>query len=116
MNSYLNNLGFNFIRENYAFVSSQSMRSKHAFAHMQHLILQSIQASHEFKQKRQHPIQVLHIEVAVLLHFIHLLEISLSIFSTFGSSTFGFSTFGSSTFGSSTKSTFTKVISAIIII
>jgi hypothetical protein len=89
------------------------MRSKHAFAQVQHLILQSIQASHEFKQKRQHPIQVLHIEVAVILHFIHLLEISLSIFSTFGSSTFGFSTFA---FGSSTKSTFTKVISAIIII
>jgi hypothetical protein len=55
-------------------MSSQSIRSKHDFAQVQHRILHSIHASHEFKQKRQHPIQNPQIEDAVLLHFIHLFE------------------------------------------
>jgi hypothetical protein len=64
------------------------MRSRHAFAQVQQRILQSIQTSHEFKQKRQHPMQNPQIEVAVALHFIHLLEVAVvsrSIFSGLGS-------------------------------
>jgi hypothetical protein len=61
------------VKNNYR-VSSQSIRSRHAFAQIQHRILHSIQASHEFRQNRQHPIQNPQIEVAVALHFIHLLD------------------------------------------
>ena len=50
------------------------MRSRHDFAQVQHRILHSIHASHEFKQNRQHPIQNPQIEDAVALHFIHLFE------------------------------------------
>jgi hypothetical protein len=50
------------------------MRSRHAFAQIQHRILHSIQTSHELRQNRQHPIQNPQIEVAVALHFTHLLD------------------------------------------
>ena len=61
------------VKNNYR-VSSQSIRSRHAFAQIQHRILHSIQTSHELRQNRQHPIQNPQIEVAVALHFIHLLD------------------------------------------
>jgi hypothetical protein len=50
------------------------MRSKHALAQVQHRILHSIQTSHEFKQKRQHPMHTPQIEDAVVLHFIQRFE------------------------------------------
>jgi hypothetical protein len=64
------------------------MRSRQALAQVQQRILQSIQTSHEFKQKRQHPMQNPQIDVADALHFIHLLDgatTSRSIFSGTGS-------------------------------
>ena len=74
-NLFITNKVFNFLRGDvFYFVSSQSMRSRQALAQVQQRILQSIQTSHEFKQKRQHPIQKPQIDVADALHFIHLLD------------------------------------------
>jgi hypothetical protein len=90
------------------------MRSKHSFAQMQNRILHSIHTSQEFKQKRQHPMQIPQIEVAVALHFIHFLETADSsrfIVSDLGAASFG----AAASFGSSfiSKSIFTKECSEV---
>jgi hypothetical protein len=87
-NLFITNKVFNFLSSDFYLVSSQSMRSRQALAQVQQRILHSMQTSHEFKQKRQHPMQNPQIEVAVALHFIHLLDVttaSRSIFSGLGS-------------------------------
>jgi hypothetical protein len=84
-NLFITNKVFNFLSSDFYLVSSQSMRSRQALAQVQQRILHSIQTSHEFKQKRQHPIQNPQIEVAVALHFIHLLEVATASRSILGS-------------------------------